>query len=275
MKEEIRILNRTIRWSSSGLSYEPDQRHAEIIVEHLGAAGSKGAPTPSIQKAIKEDERGESKIMSGEEATQYRALVARSNYVAQDRIDLPYATKSLAQHMAGPKQCDWIPVKRLGKYLSNHTRLVQSFEWQEFPKAVTTFTDSDWASECTNRKSTSGGVVTLGAHTVKAWSSTQQVVALSSGEAELYALIRGAAQTKGIMACLCDFGIKADGVIKTDSTAALGITHRRGLGKTRHIEVQFLWNISFGSDSGVRLFSLSCLNTSYIGIISTQANNCL
>ena len=27
----------------------------------------------------------------------------------------------------------------------------------------------------------------------------------------------------------------------TNSTAAIGIVHRRGLGKTRHIEVQYLW----------------------------------
>ena len=27
----------------------------------------------------------------------------------------------------------------------------------------------------------------------------------------------------------------------TDSTAAIGIVHRKGLGKTRHIEVQYLW----------------------------------
>ena len=29
--------------------------------------------------------------------------------------------------------------------------------------------------------------------------------------------------------------------VHTDSTAAIGIFSRRGLGKTRHIEVQYLW----------------------------------
>ena len=34
-QEEIRISNRIIRWSAEGIGYEPDQRHAEIIVKEL------------------------------------------------------------------------------------------------------------------------------------------------------------------------------------------------------------------------------------------------
>ena len=34
--KSIRILNRVVEWTSSGISYEADQRHAEIIVKQLG-----------------------------------------------------------------------------------------------------------------------------------------------------------------------------------------------------------------------------------------------
>ena len=61
---------------------------------------------------------------------------------------------------------------------------------------VTTFTDNDWPGVRSSRKSTTGGVVCLGHHMIKSWSSTQQLVALSSGEAELYAFIKGASQAK-------------------------------------------------------------------------------
>jgi hypothetical protein len=81
----------------------------------------------------------------------------------------------------------------------------------------------------------------MGLHLVKAWSTTQSVIALSSGEAELYALVKGAAQTLGIMAMAQDFGIELDGGIRSDSSAAIGITSRQGLGKLRHINVQYLW----------------------------------
>ena len=32
MASEIAVLNRTLRWTPQGLEYEPDQRHAELIV---------------------------------------------------------------------------------------------------------------------------------------------------------------------------------------------------------------------------------------------------
>ena len=81
----------------------------------------------------------------------------------------------------------------------------------------------------------------LGKRLIKGWSTTQQPIAMSSGEAELYALVKAASQAKGLVANLADFEIKCNAVVKTDSTAALGIVHRRGLGRTRHIDVQFLW----------------------------------
>ena len=40
---------------------------------------------------------------------------------------------------------------------------------------------------------------------------------------------------------MADFGFKTQNSVHTDSTAAISIVHRRGLGTTRHIEVQYLW----------------------------------
>lgn len=85
------------------------------------------------------------------------------------------------------------------------------------------------------------GDIFFGRHVIKSWSSTQRVIALSSGEAELYALVRGAAQTKGLVSMLADFGVRAGAIVCSDSSAAIGISHRKGLGKTRHIQVQDLW----------------------------------
>ena len=40
---------------------------------------------------------------------------------------------------------------------------------------------------------------------------------------------------------LGDFNLVMKGVVKTDANAALGMVYRQGLGKTRHVEVQYLW----------------------------------
>eukprot|EP00973_Karenia_brevis_P070922 9856951-Karenia_brevis.AAC.1 len=112
--------------------------------------------------------------------------------------------------MSAPKHSDWNLLKRVGRYLIGKPRLVQEFKWQELPMTVDCYTDSDWAGDRKGRKSTSGGVLMFGFHTIKTWSSTQQVIALSSGEAELYALVKGAAQSKGICSMLKDFGVQAN-----------------------------------------------------------------
>ena len=80
-----------------------------------------------------------------------------------------------------------------------------------------------------------------GLHMIKAWSSTQSVLALSTAEAELYAMVKGASQTLGIMSMAKDFGLTVNGRIDSDASAAIGIVQRHGLGKLRHINVQYLW----------------------------------
>ncbi len=52
-----------------------------------------------------------------------------------------------------------------------------------------------------------GGVIQLGAHTIKAWSSTQSVIALSSGEAEYYGPVKASAQSIRVRSTLKDLGV--------------------------------------------------------------------
>ena len=47
----IRILNRVAHWRDNGIEYEPDQRHAEIIVAKLGFTGeAKSVSTPGVRR---------------------------------------------------------------------------------------------------------------------------------------------------------------------------------------------------------------------------------
>ena len=79
------------------------------------------------------------------------------------------------------------------------------------------------------RKSTSGGAAMYGWHCIRTWSSTQQTIALSSGEAELYALVKVAAQAKGLCSMLSDFGIGSDAQVFTDASAAVCMIFCQGL----------------------------------------------
>ena len=143
--------------------------------------------------------------------------------------------------MAGPITQSLKALKRIGRYLKGAPRLIQAFRWQQMPTSVNIFTDSDWAGCRSTCRSTSGGVAKLGSHALKSWSSTQVTVAMSSAEAELYALTKGAAQALGFITLFSDLGVNVKAAVHTDATGAIGIARRAGLGKLRHLNVRYLW----------------------------------
>ena len=78
-------------------------------------------------------------------------------------------------------------------------------------------------------------------HWIKSWSSTQKTIALSSGEAELTALVKCSCEVIGILQLAADLDEEREGHVYVDSTAALGVVHRKGAGKLRHVRVGQLW----------------------------------
>ena len=76
---------------------------------------------------------------------------------------------------------------------------------------------------------------------VKAWSKDQNTIALSSGEAELFAANKAAREGLGFKTMLSELGIQSEVTIEIDASAAQGMMQRRGIGQLRHLEVQQLW----------------------------------
>ena len=109
------------------------------------------------------------------------------------------------------------------------------------PTVIKVFVDSDWAGCRRSRKSNSGGIIFFGDVAVRAWSGNQAVMALSSGEAEYYAALKGASAALGFQSMLRDLGLHASITLFIDSFAARGIIHRAGLGKLQHLETGYLW----------------------------------
>ena len=264
--QQVRVLNRVLTWTPEGIQYEADQRHAEILIKAMDVSkgtvtpGTKedmakaGSPNATALKGNGEDvellkvedfeddgDKEASTALGAADASTFRALAARANYLAQDRPEIQYAVKEIARRMATPTGRDWALLKRLARYLVTAPRGVLQFWWQEMPKQLDVFVDSDFAGCKSTARSTSGGAARWGWHTVKSWSATQATIALSSGEAELYSIVKGASQTLGLIAMAADFGYEVKGTIHTDANAAIGIASRQGLGKTRHVRVQYLW----------------------------------
>ena len=77
----------------------------------------------------------------------------------------------------------------------------------------------------------------LGNHPIKTWSATQGAFALSSAEAELYAMVEGVTRSKALV----KRGLSNVVHLGTDSSAAKSFVSRRGLGRMRHLEIRDLW----------------------------------
>ena len=80
-----------------------------------------------------------------------------------------------------------------------------------------------------------------GNHVLKTWSTTQPTIALSSAEAELIAAVRGAAEGMSAKTLCSMFGRQCNLRVHLDSSAALGVAKRKGVGKIRHLDTRLLW----------------------------------
>ena len=91
----------------------------------------------------------------------------------------------------------------------------------------------------------------------KGWSVIQKTVALSSGKAGMIAVVKGVQVGIGVKSMLADWGGTLRVVEMCDSTAAIGIMNRRGVGKSRHIDVGKLWVQELREDGGLEVKKVS------------------
>ena len=198
-----------------------------------------GTAPKSSQEGHQEDR---SRKLDRAEMRGYRSGVARCNYLASDRFEIALAITELCRAMPSPTEADMHSVKRMCRFLKGLPRMVQSIPFTDSPPSVIrVYVDSDWAGCRRTRKSTSGGVLYFGKTAVRGWSSNQAVIAMSSGEVEYCAALKGASAALGFQSMLKDLGMKASVTRLTDSSAARGIIHRAGLGRLRHLQTGYLW----------------------------------
>lgn len=186
-QQQIKVSNRILTWKDDkGIEYEADPRHVEIIFKQFQFIEAKAATTPGIKDEGRTSE-DHNMPFGDKDATSYRAIVARCNYLAPGRPDIAFAVKELARAMANPTRGDQQRPKRLARYFKGKPRLVLQYNWQGMLTIVKTYSDAGWAGCRETRRFTIGGCIKVGARSVKGWSKTHILIALSSGESEFYA----------------------------------------------------------------------------------------
>ena len=244
---KIDMLGRIIEYTDEGITWSGDPRHQKLLEDYFGMDD-----TTKVLNKNGYDEDGRSKQddenddLTATECKAFRMLAARLNYMAQDHVWLQFSAKEICRSMANPKANDFVKIKRVVRFLKGIGGVKFKYKWQteEEARDITVHVDSDWAGCRSTRRSTSGGVLKIGNHVLKTWSSTQPTIATSNGEAELIAMQDGAARGMGLQTVMSEMDLMPNLSllrVLTDSSVAKSFVATRGLGKMRHLEVKLLW----------------------------------
>ena len=166
--------------------------YIDNILEESNMTTCNAAPPPGIShpKTTIEDETA----LDQEQRKEYRSLVGKIQWLAQTRPDISYGAKELARSLQAPTQIDNKKLKHMMRYLKgtrywkHALRPTAQRQDRRIPINIDVYTDANWASCGTTRKSTTGFVIHLLGATVYYGRRTQATVALSSAESELYAI---------------------------------------------------------------------------------------
>ena len=137
--------------------------------------------------------------------------------------------KKLSEMMTKPRKLGNLRLARLARYLVGTQKLALRFGQSEYGDTVRIAVGSGWAGS-EERYSTHAGLEFHGEPLVDSWVASNQVRALSSGEAELNGIVDGSA--RGIFAQrMCEeMGRTINIDVETNLTAAIGMCSRSVVG---------------------------------------------
>ncbi|XP_019172702.1 PREDICTED: uncharacterized protein LOC109168110 [Ipomoea nil] len=130
------------------------------ILKRAGMVDCKPVITPVSSTKITDDV-----VVPYADPTQYRSLAGALQYLTVTRPDLSYAVNLLCQHMHAPTTTYWASLKRVMRYVKCTLNLGLLIS-QSTSIDIHAYSDSDWAGDPNDRKSTSGFVVFLGSNLI-------------------------------------------------------------------------------------------------------------
>ena len=210
----MEFLHRKVAWNAEGFSWTHDPKHALAMADGFGFNGRKqldqtkwkvtvALGSKTVGKGLRDGADG----LDEQETQEYRSLVGTALYVGQDRPETQHAAKEAARFMSGPTRAVKCMLKRLWTYHSEAPVLSWSFPYQGIPSEIRAVTAANWAGELEGLRSTSCGWNYFGDHLLETYSSTQQIVALSTAESEYISITKGAAHALEVRSAMVEFGL--------------------------------------------------------------------
>ena len=169
----------------------------------------------------------------------YQRLVGKLIYLSHTRPDIAYAVGVVSQFMHNPSEDHMRAVTRILRYLKGTPGKGIKFKKNGHTK-IEGYTDADWAGNIMDRKSTSGYFTFVGGNLVTWRSKKQNVVALSSAEAEFRGMVKGICELLWLRKMINELELGTENEMKLycDNKAAIDISHNPVQhDRTKHIEV--------------------------------------
>lgn len=186
-----------------------------------------------------------------------RAMSARINFLSADRADPQYCSKEARRNMFASTRGDSAKLNRIGIYLLHKKRVAHIYKWQAPCSSTSIQVDWNGAGCLRTRRSTTGMCILHGDHLIRSISRTQANVALSSAEAELYAMVHAGSEGLGARAMGLDVGRDLSPHLHVDASIAIGIAQRKGFGKVRHLDAQSFWSRDALRDRRLQLHKIA------------------
>ena len=244
----ISFLGRCITRREDSIEMSMPTSYIDKMLEQLDMLKCRHAATPgtdSLRKLIDSEE-----LLSPEDHRLYRRIVGQLLWLSSIRPDIQFAVKELSRGLTSPTEDHRTKMKTLLRYLAGTKPMVFTLRPKIIPHSkqttfdIDTYVDSDWAGCATSRRSTSGMALYFLGTLITSQSRTQATVALSSGEAELYAIGLGVSESLFIRSLLLESQLSKNVNIRihTDSTAGKSMATRFGTSKkTKHVQLRFLF----------------------------------
>ena len=229
------FLGLQIRQQRNGI-FISQEKYLKECLRKFGMQDCKGIKTPMPTNGqLGPDENGKDY-----DQKVYRSMIGSLLYLCASRPDIMLSVCMCARFQAAPKESHHQAVKRILRYLA-HTPSLGLWYPKGTQLDLVGYSDSDYAGDRVDRKSTSGTCHFLGRSLV-CWSSKKQnCVSLSTAEAEYIAAGASCSQLLWMKQTLKDYGINLKKVpLLCDNESAIKISqnpvqHLR----TKHIEIRY------------------------------------
>lgn len=233
---------RITRDRSKGKLWLDQQHYVQEVLERFNLANCNPVSTPADASGRLDKTMCPSDPMEIQEmqSVPYKEAVGSLTYIAQaTRPDIAFAVNMVSKFCSNPGRKHWEAVKRIIRYLkgTSGNRLEYS---QEGNQHLTGYSDADWGGDADERKSTTGYIFSKIGGAISWNCKRQEVVALSTCEAEYIALSRTIQEALWWQQLLEQFHGNQAVPIRCDNQSAICVAKNQGFNpRTKHISIRY------------------------------------